>query len=130
MAFAQAGRADSARDAIDGALRADRPFPQSVRFGVAEVRCTLGDLAGAEPDLLRLASCRWPSPRIRPLAVAAFADLLGKTGRAAEAAAVLAAERLRQEALAGVVRRSGPRVGRNDPCPCGSGKKAKKCCGV
>ncbi|MEK7331440.1 MAG: SEC-C metal-binding domain-containing protein, partial [Candidatus Eisenbacteria bacterium] len=22
---------------------------------------------------------------------------------------------------------SGPRVGRNDPCPCGSGKKYKKC---
>lgn len=22
------------------------------------------------------------------------------------------------------------KVGRNDPCPCGSGKKAKKCCGV
>ncbi|MFM4709357.1 SEC-C metal-binding domain-containing protein [Aeromonas caviae] len=21
------------------------------------------------------------------------------------------------------------RVGRNDPCPCGSGKKFKKCCG-
>jgi preprotein translocase subunit SecA len=26
--------------------------------------------------------------------------------------------------------RSGPKVGRNDPCPCGSGKKHKKCCGV
>ena len=26
--------------------------------------------------------------------------------------------------------RSGPRVGRNDPCPCGSGKKYKKCCGA
>jgi SEC-C motif-containing protein len=26
--------------------------------------------------------------------------------------------------------REGPRVGRNDPCPCGSGKKHKKCCGV
>jgi SEC-C motif-containing protein len=25
--------------------------------------------------------------------------------------------------------RSGPKVGRNDPCPCGSGKKYKKCCG-
>ncbi|MCX7019923.1 MAG: preprotein translocase subunit SecA [bacterium] len=25
--------------------------------------------------------------------------------------------------------RAGPRVGRNDPCPCGSGKKFKKCCG-
>lgn len=24
----------------------------------------------------------------------------------------------------------GPKVGRNDPCPCGSGKKFKKCCGT
>ncbi|MDD5020908.1 MAG: SEC-C metal-binding domain-containing protein, partial [Endomicrobiaceae bacterium] len=22
------------------------------------------------------------------------------------------------------------KIGRNDPCPCGSGKKYKKCCGV
>lgn len=26
-------------------------------------------------------------------------------------------------------RREEPKVGRNDPCPCGSGKKFKKCCG-
>ncbi|MEJ0089378.1 MAG: preprotein translocase subunit SecA [Limisphaerales bacterium] len=25
--------------------------------------------------------------------------------------------------------RTGPKVGRNDPCPCGSGKKYKNCCG-
>jgi hypothetical protein len=25
---------------------------------------------------------------------------------------------------------AGPKVGRNDPCPCGSGKKFKKCCGA
>jgi preprotein translocase subunit SecA len=25
-------------------------------------------------------------------------------------------------------RRAQPKVGRNDPCPCGSGKKYKKCC--
>ena len=25
--------------------------------------------------------------------------------------------------------RKGPKIGRNDPCPCGSGKKYKKCCG-
>jgi SEC-C motif-containing protein len=25
--------------------------------------------------------------------------------------------------------RPDPKVGRNDPCPCGSGKKFKKCCG-
>jgi preprotein translocase subunit SecA len=27
------------------------------------------------------------------------------------------------------VKRDGRKVGRNDPCPCGSGKKYKKCCG-
>lgn len=29
----------------------------------------------------------------------------------------------------GTVARDTPKVGRNDPCPCGSGKKYKKCCG-
>ncbi|MEE8319143.1 MAG: SEC-C metal-binding domain-containing protein, partial [bacterium] len=28
------------------------------------------------------------------------------------------------------VRREGKKVGRNEPCPCGSGKKYKKCCGA
>ncbi len=28
------------------------------------------------------------------------------------------------------VKRQAPKVGRNDPCPCGSGKKYKKCCGA
>ncbi len=28
------------------------------------------------------------------------------------------------------VHRDTPKVGRNDPCPCGSGKKYKKCCGA
>jgi uncharacterized protein len=26
-------------------------------------------------------------------------------------------------------RRTAPKVGRNDSCPCGSGKKYKRCCG-
>jgi SEC-C motif-containing protein len=30
---------------------------------------------------------------------------------------------------AGQFRRETPKVGRNDPCPCGSGRKYKKCCG-
>ncbi|MFO7871129.1 MAG: preprotein translocase subunit SecA [Kiritimatiellia bacterium] len=29
----------------------------------------------------------------------------------------------------GTVRRKSPKIGRNDPCPCGSGKKYKNCCG-
>ena len=28
-----------------------------------------------------------------------------------------------------IVRREGDKVYPNDPCPCGSGKKYKKCCG-
>lgn len=37
-----------------------------------------------------------------------------------------AAGRVRAEARSAVTRRS---AGRNDPCPCGSGRKFKKCCG-
>ena len=29
-----------------------------------------------------------------------------------------------------VVKKNDPKVGRNDLCPCGSGKKYKKCCGA
>jgi uncharacterized protein len=30
---------------------------------------------------------------------------------------------------AGTYRRGSEKIGRNEPCPCGSGKKFKKCCG-
>jgi uncharacterized protein len=32
--------------------------------------------------------------------------------------------------LATTIQRTESKVGRNDPCPCGSGKKFKKCCGA
>jgi uncharacterized protein len=35
-----------------------------------------------------------------------------------------------QARVTATLRRSGDKVGRNDPCPCGSGKKFKKCCGA
>ncbi|MDP1854163.1 MAG: preprotein translocase subunit SecA [Candidatus Omnitrophota bacterium] len=38
-------------------------------------------------------------------------------------------ERLRASALPPSASLTSPRAGRNDPCPCGSGKKYKKCCG-
>ena len=34
------------------------------------------------------------------------------------------------DAVVKTVRRDEPKVGRNDPCPCGSGKKYKKCHGI
>jgi uncharacterized protein YecA (UPF0149 family) len=77
--------------------------------------------------------------------LAALADALGETPeqwlqRAREeladnvvalhaywnAAREAAAERLQQRAIP--QRRATPKVGRNERCPCGSGKKFKKCC--
>jgi len=39
---------------------------------------------------------------------------------------------MREQGLVPVPRgiRQAPKIGRNDPCPCGSGKKYKKCCGA
>jgi len=42
----------------------------------------------------------------------------------AAATSPMAAAAGRREAMP-----AGKKVGRNDPCPCGSGKKYKKCCG-
>ena len=45
-------------------------------------------------------------------------------GGAPAAAAVPKRERTQE-----TFKREQPKVGRNDPCPCGSGKKYKHCCG-
>lgn len=47
-----------------------------------------------------------------------------------EVARLLAALGLEQRAATPTFRREEPKVGRNDPCPCGSGKKFKQCCGA
>ena len=41
----------------------------------------------------------------------------------------LALQRLKEAAERAKPVRTGPKVGRNEPCPCGSGKKFKQCCG-
>ena len=38
-------------------------------------------------------------------------------------------EAMHQREIGAAARRGEPKVGRNNPCPCGSGKKFKKCCG-
>jgi preprotein translocase subunit SecA len=49
----------------------------------------------------------------------------GKTVEGRGAAGGGPAERQQQS----TVKREARKVGRNEPCPCGSGKKYKKCCG-
>jgi len=68
--------------------------------------------------------------------LAAFENMLEILARGArtqgpeDAAPASAGEPAAPEAPAAApVRREAPKVGRNDPCPCGSGKKFKQCCG-
>ena len=48
---------------------------------------------------------------------------------AASAAAAAGQESQKRGGRPATITRDNPKVGRNDPCPCGSGKKYKKCCG-
>jgi len=59
-------------------------------------------------------------PTAAPDSTALAATVLGLFGRWAEA----------QDATGDEPPAALPRVGRNDPCPCGSGRKAKRCCGT
>jgi preprotein translocase subunit SecA len=55
----------------------------------------------------------------------------GQTAAAGSAAASRQPPRVGgDDAAVKTIRRDEPKVGRNDPCPCGSGKKYKKCHGT
>jgi len=49
--------------------------------------------------------------------------------RSSQAGAQNTAMKNGREGQSITVVRTGPKIGRNDPCPCGSGKKYKNCCG-
>jgi preprotein translocase subunit SecA len=61
------------------------------------------------------------------------ASAFGETSGGAESAAPPKGSDMVTEAAAAMEKakpvRTGPKVGRNDPCPCGSGRKYKQCCG-
>ena len=48
----------------------------------------------------------------------------------AEEEAIRKAKEERAKNPEGFQLQAGQKVGRNDPCPCGSGRKYKKCCGA
>ena len=73
-----------------------------------------------------------PPPPPQPVGVAAGPGDSpdGDTPASATAAAPGRAARVHREGMAASRRPVGShKTGRNDPCPCGSGKKYKKCCG-
>ena len=93
------------------------------RNPLTEYRIQAGDMFDAMIDKIRLDTVRMvlfakPAAEIRRTEVAKqkVASLAGVGGDTSEAKKP-------------VVRRASERIGRNDPCPCGSGKKYKQCCG-
>jgi preprotein translocase subunit SecA len=70
-------------------------------------------------------SARLQGPAAAPTALGAAAQASAPEG---EAPAAAPAEEIKLPSV--TIRREAPKVGRNDPCPCGSGKKFKNCHGV
>jgi preprotein translocase subunit SecA len=64
--------------------------------------------------------------RIKPMREARLEELEERRKRQQ---ARMSLSRGGEESKPKTVKREGKKVGRNDPCPCGSGKKYKKCCG-
>jgi uncharacterized protein len=88
---------------------------------------------GSLIPILALANEHNPDPRMRPYREPVTAEMREKLiiGAAAGVMRIyryFEAERLGNN-MSPTYRRLGPKVGRNDLCPCGSGKKYKYCCG-
>jgi preprotein translocase subunit SecA len=87
-----------------------------------------------DPDFLSYLGARWQLERARTIHEAAPSGLTDGPAPAASAstrggvAAQAAATNTKTDAKKEPVRRTEKKVGRNDPCPCGSGKKFKNCC--
>ncbi len=101
---------------VDGTPRINRTVPKAPPVASAEERLTI-DAAPREITI----STRQPSSTIDALEK----EFMRKKQRELEAAS-----RSGGDASQPTQRRTGEKVGRNDPCPCGSGKKYKKCHGA
>jgi preprotein translocase subunit SecA len=92
--------------------------------------------AGPGADDGGMAAVRKPAPRRpSPMTMSAHAPAPSPFGAIGSGSASAVAEPPRPARTGGddvvkQVRRDEPKVGRNDPCPCGSGKKYKKCHGA
>jgi preprotein translocase subunit SecA len=74
-------------------------------------------------------SAKLQGPASAPTALSAAVQTTTTTGGATESvASAPAEEEIKLPTV--TIRREAPKVGRNDPCPCGSGKKFKNCHGA
>ena len=81
-----------------------------------------------DPDFLKYLGARWQLDRAQTIHQSAPSELSAAQGVQSQQEAAIQASQRSAEKKPEPVRNMGKKVGRNDPCPCGSGKKFKACC--
>jgi hypothetical protein len=142
MILAEAGEREAALAQVAENI-ASMPTDQWVQIKAGDVYVELGEVGPAETAYRAALELDGPVFE-RDEAVERLLELFTTQGREADATALKVAEQARTDEAARIKReppshasdvpsdtvvRFAPKVGRNDPCPCGSGKKYKKCCG-
>jgi tetratricopeptide (TPR) repeat protein len=129
--LAEAGRGQQALARVEQNLRR---FPDDLwtQIHAGDVHLALSDHAGAEQafrDALTNARAHGDASGIADANDRLVRLLAEQPGREQEAdAAAQEMQRASRAAYGGS--RIAVKIGRNDPCPCGSGRKYKRCCGA
>ncbi|GEM_PF-4021052 len=121
---------------ITGKADPQQQAPQQAPQQQQDVFETLKEFKGSKKELFKM--MRNPQVRQR---VAGLMERMSKDGvdtsnqeqikRWAEShKEELSSEKTESKPVVAQVTRMSPKIGRNDPCACGSGKKYKKCCAL
>ncbi len=133
--LARLGQPERARGSMAESL-SESPDDPLLLYTAGQVEETLGDIEAAIPyyqQALKWVGSDWA---LRTDIVHALITLYERTGQTAAGVRLVQQEQQLEQARherwelpSGTIRSEQPKVGRNEPCPCGSGKKYKKCCG-
>ncbi len=128
--LAEAGRRD---EALDQARKNLEKFPEDIwaQIKAGDVHAELKDFVSAEAQYRRCLEMADDDRDYRTIQER-LVPVLREGGKSEDADEIEAEERRRVQERMGSwtmpVERQTPKIGRNDSCPCGSGKKYKKCC--
>ncbi len=137
LLFALAGRPGETREYLERNL-AEYPDDPLMLLRAGEAFQAVGDLGRAEEAYREAILWVGSDEDARREMVGGLVRVLGDLGREGDVEELLRAEQVEQErrrqerrwGWQAPFRRERPKVGRNELCPCGSGRKAKRCCGT
>jgi hypothetical protein len=132
--YAPAEALDDIREAyerglVEGFFIHPEDVEKSIAAGEARLRQKLGQCKSLDVDTLAELR-RWPGYACKSNIGADDEPPAPRPQSSAASAPHFAREEKPLQPVREPIAARGPRVGRNDPCPCRSGKKFKKCCGA